>query len=62
LLVKTYVWVKPLSGCVGLGLFLVLAHAWWDFPFQNPAVLMLWCVLAVAATQWAAAEELNARE
>lgn len=60
-LVKSYFWENPLSACVVLGLILLLAYSWWDFPLQNPAVLMLACCLAVAATMWSRLEEANAK-
>ena len=59
LLLRNYFWTKPVSGCISFGLLLVLAHSWWDFPFQCPAILILWCSLAVAATMWTMFEELN---
>jgi len=58
-LIKGYFWENPLSGCVVLGNILLLGYAWWDFPFQCPAVLVLWCSLVVAATMWISFEELN---
>jgi O-antigen ligase len=58
-LVKGYFWENPLSGCVVFGNFLLVCYAWWDFPFQCPAILVLWCSLAIAATMWISFEELN---
>jgi O-antigen ligase len=48
-----------LFGLLGLGT--TLAHAWVDFPFQNPAILTTWCVLLPALGRWAELEEMNAR-
>lgn len=58
---KNYFWQTPLSLCVVLGLVLMIGYAWFDFPFQNPAILMLWWVLAVAAAMWGQMEETNQR-
>lgn len=40
--------VPLLIGCAG-----TLAHAWFDFPFQCPAILGTWCAMAAAAGKWA---------
>lgn len=45
-------WRNPLGAIVGLGLLLTLLHAWWDFLFQCPAILILWCTLLVATALW----------
>ena len=58
-LVRSYFWENPLSGSVVLGLVLVAAYGWWDFPFQCPAVLITWCTLWTAITMWTQFEELN---
>ncbi len=58
-LVRNFFWQNPLSACVVFGLGLCAVYSWWDFPFQCPAILMLWWVLAVAATMWTEMEELN---
>jgi hypothetical protein len=50
-------WATPLSASVVLGLLLVLGYAWWDFPFQCPAILITWCVLWAVAAMWARFEE-----
>jgi O-antigen ligase len=60
-LVRNYFWRNPLSSAVVVGLGLLGASAWWDFPFQNPAILMLSCALFVMATMWSAMEESRAR-
>ncbi len=60
-LMRSFFWENPLSGCTVLGAGFVTAHAWWDFPFQCPAILLTWCVLGVAITLWTRLEELNVR-
>jgi O-antigen ligase len=61
LLLRAYFWENPLSASIVLGLLALLASSWWDFPFQNPAILMFAAVLFVAAAMWARFEEANAR-
>lgn len=58
-LVKSYFWENPLSACLVLGLVLMIAYAWWDFPFQCPAILTTWCVLWTSVTMWTRFEEQN---
>jgi O-antigen ligase len=38
-----------------------LVHARFDFPFQNPAVLMTWCCLWPAVALWSRSDHKNAR-
>jgi O-antigen ligase len=45
-------WRSAVSFCIVLGCGLVLLHAWVDFVFQNPAVLLTWSVLLVGAVRW----------
>ena len=45
-------WRNPLALLGTFGLLLTLAHAMIDFPFQNPAVLITWCVLLVSLGRW----------
>ena len=61
LLVKSFFWENPLSMCVVFGALLLLAYSWWDFPFQNPAVLITWCCLWPAVVLWTQFEESNVR-
>ena len=61
LLVRTYFWQNPLSASVVFGSVLMVGYAWWDFPFQCPAVLLLWCSLAVTVPIWTQFEEMNVR-
>lgn len=60
-LVRNYFWANPLSGCLTFMLVLVTGYAAWDFPFQCPAILLLWWTLATAATMWARFEETGAK-
>ena len=50
-------WRNPISACCVAGALLTAAYAWWDFPFQCPAILITWSVLWVAAAMWARFEE-----
>ena len=59
-LIKSYFWANPLSGCLVFGLIILLGYAWFDFPFQCPAVLHTWCVLWAVAVMWARFEESRA--
>lgn len=61
LLMRSYAWENPLTGCVVFGGLALIAYSWWDFPFQNPAILLTWCVLGVGATMWAMLEEMNVK-
>jgi hypothetical protein len=58
-LVRSYCWENPLSACVVFGAVLMVIYGWWDFPFQNPAILITWCTLWPAVTMWTQFEELN---
>jgi hypothetical protein len=57
LLSRSYFWENPLSAAVVFGALLLLAYSWWDFPFQNPAILITWCALWPAVTRWTQFEE-----
>jgi hypothetical protein len=50
-------WRNAVSLCVVLGCAVVLLHAWVDFVFQNPAVLLTWSVLFVGAVRWAGLDQ-----
>ena len=52
-------WRNPPAAATMAGALLALGGAWWDFPFQCPAILITWCVLWAAATMWARFEEKN---
>ncbi len=58
-LCRQFFWRNPMSVCVVFGSLLLVGYSWWDFPFQNPAVLMLWCSLAIATVLWTTFEEQN---
>ena len=45
-------WKTPLGLLVIIGGGLTVAHAWGDFLFQCPAILVLWSVLFVAIALW----------
>lgn len=42
----------PLVLPVLLGCSQTLIHAWFDFPFQNPAILITWLVLVTVSARW----------
>lgn len=56
-LLRDRFWRSPLSAAAATGVGLTLAGAWWDFPFQCPAILTTWCVLWAAAAMWPRFEE-----
>lgn len=58
-LVRSYFWENALSASVVLGLGLLAVYAWWDFPFQSPAILITWFALWTAITLWTQFEEMN---
>lgn len=60
-LVRSYFWENPLSLAILFGAVLLVIYAWWDFPFQCPAVLITWCGLVVSAAMWTRFEELNVK-
>lgn len=45
-------WNNPLSLPAILGTGMTLVHAWADFVFQNPAILVTWAVILLAAGRW----------
>ena len=52
-LLRHRAWTNPLALPAAVGTGLTLVHAWGDFVFQNPAVLLTWAVLLLAAGRWA---------
>ncbi len=56
-LLRERFWRNPVSAAAVTGVMLTLAGAWWDFPFQCPAILVTWCVLWAAAVMWPRFEE-----
>lgn len=45
-------WRNGVSLSLVLGCALLVVHAWVDFVFQNPAILLTWGVLLTAAVRW----------
>ena len=60
-LVRVYVWENPFSLALAGALLFLLAYSWFDFPFQNPAILITWCVSWPVALLWARFEEQRSR-
>lgn len=56
-LIRSRFWGNPLGACTVSGLLLLVIYAWWDFPFQCPAILITWCALWGAAARWTQFEE-----
>ncbi len=52
-LVAQRFWTNPLALPALLGSGMTVVHAWADFVFQNPAILLTWAVLLLAAGRWA---------
>jgi hypothetical protein len=46
--------VPVLIGCTQ-----TLAHAWFDFPFQNPAILCTWLALIAISARWLELDSSN---
>lgn len=55
-LIRVRFWRNHVSLCAVAGCLLTLVHAWVDFVFQNPAVMLTWAVLLVGAIRWAELE------
>jgi hypothetical protein len=53
-------WRHPVALFVLLGCGQTLAHAYFDFPFQAPSILMTWWILLVAAIRWMELEAAGA--
>lgn len=60
-LVRNFFWQNPLSSAIVAGCLLMVGHAWGEFVFQCPAILVTWCALWAIATQWSQMEALNLR-
>lgn len=60
-LLRSYFWENPLSLAVVLGLLLMTAYSWFDFPFQCPAIFITWCALWPIAALWAQFEEAGSK-
>ena len=54
-------WRNPVSLCLVLGCGLVMVHAWVDFVFQCPAVLLTWSVLLTGAVRWLELDQTGVR-
>ncbi|MBK8475182.1 MAG: O-antigen ligase family protein [Opitutaceae bacterium] len=52
-LLRRRCWANPLALLSVLGCGFTLVHARMDFVFQNPAILLTWVVLLLAAARWA---------
>jgi hypothetical protein len=60
-LTRSYFWENPFAACAVFGLLLSLAYAWWDFPFQCPAIMITWSALWSAITRWTEFEEQSVK-
>lgn len=58
-LLRSSAWTNPLAASCALGALLLLVYAWWDFPFQCPAILVTWCALWPAVAHWSRLEDHN---
>jgi len=56
-LVRWRCWSNPLALPLVLGVSLTICHAWGDFVFQNPAILITWAVLLLAVSRWCELEQ-----
>ena len=56
-LIRHKFWDSPVSMSIATILLLIVVYSWWDFPFQNPAVLTTFCVLCAVSTAWVRMEE-----
>ncbi len=57
MLVRGYCWGNPVALGLGFGLGVLTLYAWWDFPFQCPAILITYCALWPAILLWTNFEE-----
>lgn len=55
-LLRHRVWQRPHLMFVLLALVITAMHAWVDFQFHNPAILLLWCASAALVGRWAELE------
>ena len=56
-LLRRRCWRNPLALLAALGCLLTLVHARMEFVFQNPAILITWTVLLLAAARWAEVDQ-----
>jgi len=52
-LIRHRIWQRPHLMFIVLALLITTAHAWVDFQFHNPAILVLWCASAALVGRWA---------
>jgi O-antigen ligase len=55
-LARLRIWQRPHLMFILLALVITTMHAWIDFQFQNPAILILWCASAALVGRWAELE------
>jgi O-antigen ligase len=55
-------WAHPFALMVFLGALQTLLHAYVDFPFQHPAVIVTWWALLIVALRWTEVEPVAAPE
>jgi hypothetical protein len=60
-LIRHYFWQNPFSLLLAFGALLFVGYSYFDFPFYNPACLLLWCLLWPIAAIWAKLEESGSR-
>lgn len=58
-LIRHRIWQRPHLMFIVLALLVTAAHAWVDFQFHNPAILVLWCASAALVGRWAELEARN---
>jgi O-antigen ligase len=58
--VRHRVWERPHLMFILLALVITTLHAWVDFQFHNPAILVLWCASAALVGRWAEFESRGA--
>jgi len=52
-LIRHRVWLRPHLLFILLALLVTAVHAWIDFQFHNPTILVLWCASAALLGRWA---------
>lgn len=55
-------WRNVVSLALALGCALIMLHAWVDFVFQNPAILLTWSVLLAGALRWTELDQPGGRK
>lgn len=59
-LLRQRAYLRPHLMFIVLALVVTAAHAWIDFQFHNPAILVLWCASAALVGRWAEFESRSA--